>query len=457
MTNKLFTIFTLITLSAVIFALSLIYPAKLYFLVFIFLVPINYLAIKLPSCLSFKHGFLWGLIFFSIHFFGYIFMFYSQTNGCFRIFIPIILASYCALYSGAWFFFASITSKYFKYKISAISCCWVIFTYLYFSWIKYGVFWIFGKFFGYPFSYPLLPLVAKTQLLYFMPYFGKSVLLGFVILFSQFIAIFLVYFKSKHVFFAFIFLSPFILGQFFYKSKNIIEQNISTIGYISPISAQALLNPIDQAQEVYYQMVKLLDNNSKIRTIFMPESSCQFCLNKNKYIIDLWASNILGDNIDLLIGAPYMQGDKVYNCLYYISQGKIKKIYKKTHLMPFAEYTPKFWNNFECIKKLFFQDYKLSCGCDKKILLKCCKNIIFRPLICSDFFTIKKRETISFFDFSHFTLLLPVNDSIFFMQYLRDLVMLYVKMEAIRLKRDILYVGYYFACFVLKNGDYIFI
>ena len=53
----------------------------------------------------------------------------------------------------------------------------------------------------------------------------------------------------------------------------------------------------------------------------MPESSYNFCLNKNKYIIDLWCSNILSENISLIIGAPYKEGDKIYNSLYWIHNG----------------------------------------------------------------------------------------------------------------------------------------
>ena len=194
----------------------------------------------------------------------------------------------------------------------------------------------------------------------------------------------------------------------------------------------------------------------------MPESSCQFCLNTHKYVIDLWCSNILGDNIDLLIGGPCQEGGKIYNCLYHISQGKIKKVYKKTNLMPFAEYVPRFWNNFECFKKLFFQDPGLSSefnaefsgGQDNNVFFNCCENTTFRPLICSDFFTIKRRDLKNFLNTDSFVLLLPINDNIFPMQYLRDLMLLQAKLEAIKMHRDILYVGYYFACLLSRTGGH---
>lgn len=449
--------FLLIIISAITFAISFIYQENLYFFVFIFLVPIIYLSFKNPKYLSFKAGFLWGLIFFLIHFSGYIFMFKDQANGPFRVFIPIILSFYCAFYSGIWFFLANLISKYLKYKNLAIFFSWTISTYLYFIWIRYGVFCIFGKFFGYPFSYPLLPLVTRISSLCFLPYFGKSVFLLFVILFSQFIALFLVYFKKKYLICACICLIPFIYGEFFYKSKENFKINIDSFGYISPIISQEFERPIDCSQEVYYRMVDLLRKKPGIKTIFMPESSCQFCLNKHKYVIDLWAKNILSNNVDLFIGALYQEGDNTYNALYHISCGKIKKIYKKTSLMPFAEYVPRFWKNFECFKKLFFQDSGLSCGCDKKVIFNCCENIIFRPLICSDFFNMKKCDSNCFFNFSNSTLLLLVNDSIFQVNYLRDLMLLHAKFEAARFEINILYIGYYFLAYISKDGSHIVI
>lgn len=486
--------FSLLPVSAIIFALSLIYPAQLYFLVFVFLVPIFYLAFRYPDYLSFKHGFFWGLTFFVIHFFGYIFMFNNQAYGSFRLLIPVFLAAYCALYSGAWFFLVNLFVNYshvnyFHVKNSCVNnscsrpistfCSWVIFTYLYFSWIKYGAFWILGRFFGYPFSQPLLPLATCPDVLYFLPVLGKSALLVFIVFFSLFIALFIVCFKSKYLIFALICLGPFVVGQFLNKHQDCKEQNqyLDTIGYINPLKAQTLEGPMDQAQEIYYQMVELLKKNPKITTIIMPESSCQFCLNINKYVIDLWASNILGDSVDLLIGAPYQESldgqnsVKTYNCLYHISHGNIKKVYKKTSLMPFAEYVPFFWNNFEFCKKLFFQDscpgfsdmsscgkacmssLGFACGCDKKVCFNCGKNIVFRPLICSDFFTIKRRDIKAFSGKSSFVLLVAINDSIFPMQYLRDLMLLHAKVEAISIERDILYVGYYFACLISKCGQ----
>jgi apolipoprotein N-acyltransferase len=387
-------------------------------------------------------------------------MFNNHANGSFRLLIPVFIAIYCALYSGVWFFLANLFSKYFKYKSLAIFFSWAIFSYLYFIWIKYGVFCVFGEFFGYPFSYPLLPMASKVSNLYFLSFFGKSAFLVFVILFSQFIALFLIYFKKKYFICAIVFLVPFVFGNFFSgynnKYKNFIFKK-ENFGYINPVSAQEFERPIDYAQEIYYKMVDLLRKKPEIKAIVMPESSCQFCLNKHKFVIDLWTKNILHNNVDLFIGAPYQEGVKIYNALYYISCGKIKKIYKKINLMPFAEYVPKFWNNFECFKKLFFQDSGFCCGCDKKVIFNYCENITFRPLICSDFFTIKKRDSNCFFNSSNETLLLPVNDSIFQANYLRDLMLLHAKLEAARFGINILYVGYYFLAFISRDGNHIII
>jgi len=450
-------IYTLITVSALSFAFSLFFPAKLSFLAFLFLIPVFYLFFhkKTNFFYGFLYGFIWGIIFFSLHFCGYILLFYKEAHGLFRIFIPIILALYCALYSGLWFFLSQKSVLIFKNNLLAKYISLILWAHLYFSWVRYGIFWIFGEFVGYPFAHPLLPLAYSAKSLYFMCYFGKSLFLIFFITFALFISLFFIYFKKRYIIAALFFISPFLLSKLYAPNISKSFCNLGTIGYISPISSQKCNHPLDCAQEIYYEMVKLLDKNPEIKIIVMPESSYNFCLNTHTDIIDLWYKNILGEDITLIIGAPYKEGKKIYNALYYMAGGKIKKIYKKTRLMAFAEYVPDIYKNIIFLKNLFCDTNNLlspnnSNLAGEDVTFDIVKDIAATPRICSDFFMCKRKEAqkLTQKDF----LLLAVNDQIFPAKYLRDLLFLYAKLEGISRQIDILYVGYYFAAFLPKES-----
>lgn len=405
MRNSKWVLTTCLALSAIMLNLALFFPEYLYYLVFIFLVPVFFLVFTFPNALGFWQGFLWGLIFFSIHSSGFIFLFYSQANGVLRVCIPVVLAFYFAIYSGLWFLFANKTSLIFenfvfKNNIFARQIIWGFWAFLYFNWIRYGVFWIFGDFVGYPLSYPLLPLASNNITLSLLGIIGKTACLVLIILFSLLCS--WLFSRKKYTLLSLFLLLLFLLFSFF--NKKIVkpvpvvdaQKDVSHIGYISPIDIQKFDKPLDIAQEIFYKMVKLVEKKPDMKMIFMPESSCTFCLNKHQEIIDLWYDNILNDldgDISVFIGAPYKEGDLVFNSLYWIKNGKIKQVYNKTNLMAFTEYVPNFWCNITYLKNLFLDDNKcLSHGKKGRIIFDLCKNIKFRPFICSDFFLIKRKN-----------------------------------------------------------------
>jgi len=132
-------VFLLLLLSSIMLNLALIYPANLSWLVFIFLIPLFYVAFKRPAGLSFIAGFFWGVTFFLIHFSGFLFLFYEQANNTLGVVIPIIISIYCALYGGLWFSLANYISRLCSRDTFVTFLSWTLWTYLYFVWIRYGV------------------------------------------------------------------------------------------------------------------------------------------------------------------------------------------------------------------------------------------------------------------------------------------------------------------------------
>src|SRR3990167_7778619 len=94
-------VFFCITISAIFYYLALHFD-YLYFLIFLFLLPLNYLVLK-NIRLTFFQGFIWGLIFYSLHFLSVCKIFLKVSHNFWYV-PPIILIFYFSFWSGIWFF-----------------------------------------------------------------------------------------------------------------------------------------------------------------------------------------------------------------------------------------------------------------------------------------------------------------------------------------------------------------
>ena len=99
--------FFLILLSSILFNLSLFFTKKLFFCVFLFLIPLYYLFLEKKNEISYKEGFLWGFLFWSVHFYYLFILINEHAYGSFKFLTIIFLVFYFSLYSGLWFYLTS--------------------------------------------------------------------------------------------------------------------------------------------------------------------------------------------------------------------------------------------------------------------------------------------------------------------------------------------------------------
>jgi len=395
--------------------------------------------------ISFGAGLLWGIIFFSLHLYAVIDLIVTQGYGVGRFLLPIFLICYAALHSGLWFFCAQKTGALFGNKKSAVIVGWVFWSFLFFTWAPHGLLWISGKHIGYPFMLPLLPLAQYPQLLFALSSLGRNVLLVCMICFAMATALFCVQHKKRYFLIACVFLLPFIAGFWIHKKEHTISVFLATSGYVKPPPEQLFCRPLDCAQEIYYRLRRLLKENKNIRYVFMPELSFRFALNKHLYVIDLW-NNALKNSVQLIIGACYQEGEKTYNALYQIQNGKIQAVYHKHTLMPLVEYLPSWCRCIPVLHTLFLRNRTpFCCGSKKSKVLQCAHNVNFIPYICADiFFEGKRRGGMS--DNTHF--LSIINDSIFSKPYYNNLFLLWNTFKVLELNKALLYVGFSRALFI---------
>ncbi|GAI99865.1 unnamed protein product, partial [marine sediment metagenome] len=99
----------------------------------------------------------------------------------------------------------------------------------------------------------------------------------------------------------------------------------------------------------------------------------------------MWNNNVLHDEVQLFIGACRSEGEKIYNSLYWIKEGRVEQYYDKSRLMPLVEYVPSWCKKIPCIGNSFLNNNEFSAsvwGQDFNVD----DGIILEPSICAELF-----------------------------------------------------------------------
>lgn len=125
------------------------------------------------------------------------------------------------------------------------------------------------------------------------------------------------------------------------KAQTISQQNVPLIRIIQPAQSaqqkathsrqEALLN----AEENIKILASLASSEGEPDLIVFPETAYPFTIIDNDFPL----SAVL--NTDIIMGANYYSDGRLYNSMLVANkEGLIKKIYSKSHLVPFGEYRP---------------------------------------------------------------------------------------------------------------------
>ena len=427
--------------SALLYAVSFFKPCYFFWTIFIFLVPIFYVSVSGKS-LTFKHGFLWGIVFWSFHLQAILFLLHEHAEGGWKYGAWFMLVWYFASLSGVWFWGVVTLRRY-----CSLFFAWIVGSIAYFWWLRTFGLLILGNVTGYCFALPLLPLAAHPHLLYCLSYVNGYILLLLLIGGQFFIAQF--FYWRQLQFFKKIFLCciPFFIG-FLIPHKKKGGDFFDNFGYLMPPTNRQ--HPLDIAQHLYTDMITLKEQFSSVKYFVTPESTIPFSLNLYPEIIELFQENILSDDNQLILGSYYENNNKLYNRLYFLSDNDKEIIfYDKKKLSPLVEFIPLFWKTFlKSIKNMFLHNKKEMCAGllppplfsfqdDKAMIPQICSDIFYGDVSC-----INKKKPI----------LLAVNDSWFSCQYQRNLMALFAQYTSLDNDIEILYVGFYHAHVYFPRG-----
>lgn len=333
--------------------------------------------------ISFAQAFCWSIIAYSAHAYA---VFYA-ISFIFNLSVSFCLTSFLLLYlvflSSYWFFIISKIAFNNRFNIFI----WILALASYYSFLYYGIFWIFDNFEGFVCLYPLVPLANLDWFCYILSFTGKELLLVLLLTIAAFIAVYRPSCKaSRYIKLSLLLVILLVLSV---QNKNNKPKNIKNITFaklkFDPAKPEYIW---DRVNAIAKEIAKNINKNINIKFIIFPESAFPYELNKYPKAIRLWSS-ILKDRVYLIIGShrSSSKNQGIYNSLYLINNTGVVDYYDKCHRVFFAERAPKHLGLI--LKFLYkFDDYFL-CGKKKNKIWKINKLNIC-PIVCSEFFFLNK-------------------------------------------------------------------
>ncbi len=436
---QLFNKWTLLTLSAILYALTFIIAA-LWWLIFVPFALLFYTMITYK--LSFIEGLVWGTLFFSLQASGIFYSLFYMAQGKPTSFIMLVgtlflLILYAACYSGIWFWSINFIKRYSTSSFLQL-LLWVTFSWLYIFTIDQLVLWIFGSFEGYPLAHPLLPLASYPPFLTILPVFGKHILTGVFLASSSLLgALFLIKDSRKKLFVAIAALFPWLISQSLYHTSFNRPEWLSKIA-ILPESFYNPGNPARTIAEVAQRLKTLIQENPFIELIILPESALYLCdLFAHRELLKAWDQEHLSRQMHIITGALYKENTICSNAVYWIYDGVIQKFFCKKHALLLTERLPQ-WAHTSSLKQLYYKENKpfITPSCNKREPFVITPTLTFVPYICSEIFFKAYPDDIQA------RILSLCNDTWIEASYIKRLMQFMHRFRALEWQRTIVYVSY---------------
>ena len=442
----------LLVACGVLYAIPFLLHEYAWWLIFVFPVPLFY--IGCIENLSFIHGYIWGVITFSLHFSGGIYILADMAHEWWVVglVLGIAVILYQAFFCGICFWVSGYIIRVFSVKKPIMRLwIWVLLLWLFIIWVDGYSMWIFGVQEGYPFMHPLILLAKRPALLYLLPLIGKQWLTGLFLSISMSI-VWLWWYKniSAMLFFGL------IMGIWGY--GLIDEVKVKSVPWHIRIKSlphmicSTTKNPLVTIKIIGNHIKKIVTDYPETDLIIMPESAC----NIDNFadipeLLLLWNDVHVGKAIHIVFGASRWEKGNYYNSLHWVYNGVLQDCCDKRHGMLISERLPT-WIDGDYVRDIYFSvtpPITIS-GCPRKKI--CMADITFVPYICSELFFNEWPE-----DFYHDnTIIAIVNDSIFLnnmcVKYIQKLLVLLAQFKAIQWQRDIVYVSYAQSLFIDKQG-----
>ena len=436
--------------SAILYALPFLFNDALWWLIFIFPIPLLY--ITCTQNLSFIHGYVWGIIVFSLHVSGGICIVVRLSHEAWLIgvLLGIGMVLYQALVPAMLFSCITMIVRYFVIHSPMIRIfLWTLSLALFFVWIDQYCMWVFGIKEGYPLMHPLLPLAQQPRLLLLLPMCGKQLTTIFFLCVAASCVLW-IWYKN---FVSLLFFIMVILAWLYCWCVNVSEQTypawynqIKSLPCMAHVTGQ---DPTVVMKVIAKQLKEIVMYHPHTDIIAMPESALNITdFERKPELLQLWNADCLGKPIHIIFGTCRWKNQHYCNSLHWVYNGILQTCCDKKHAMLITERLPD-WMSNTFTRTIYFRDgLSITRSCDERMSLCMSENLTFIPYICSEFFFNERPDD----HHDHVPMIVIVNDMLFMNTYLQKLLLLLAQFKAIQWQRDVVYVSYGESLFIGTQG-----
>ena len=384
--------------------------------------------------IRFFEGFVWGCIVFGLQSAGLFYVVYYDGFGPMRLAYPLLFVIYCGLHSALWIGLSQIVTN--EYRPFWWAFCAVVYTY----YMHLYILWPLGRVEGYPFAFPLIPLVSIASVMYSSLWSHPFEL--FTLLVVGQISFIEGFEKKSYWILTFITVLPLFAGVFVSFEKVVKPEWFNYLCYIKPPKNRT--NSFETAQQLCYEMIA--SKKDEFQFFVTPESVFPFPLNEG-LSTKMWSEYALENKV-FLLSAHLSKKQKIYNSVFLINQCRIILNYNKSHLIPtFERSIQEKENNIRTFFNFFLSKRSDFSRSKKKSPLISYKLIgPFIPVICSELFWLNR------FHPSTIPAIAVVNDGCFGPTRFDYLLLQTGRLKALCESRWIVYVGWNYAYVISPLG-----
>ncbi len=434
--------YLLLLISAVLYALPFLFIHQLWWLVFVYPIPLLYAAMYNP--MTFWHGAFWGVLAWGLHLSGVLYAIVNMAQGSWGYaLIPAIgIVLYQAFFVGIIFWLTQSLIEYSRsFKIERELEIWTVALFAYTYWVDRWCLFVFGRVEGYQLMHPLMPLAKHPALLALLPVIGKA---GLTALFFV-VAATATYALARRTLFSVGLFGLSLLPWF--ASALLANPQQPEPEWVSKIVTMPTIFPTANDKQA---MVRAAGNEfahvvhqvPNTQLIVMPESSYydDRLSDRREETQQFWADNHVGKNINVLVGAFRRDEEIFYNSIYWYKNGQLQSYFDKRHAMVLTEHIPSFLN-FGMISDMYFRAYPQRCvGCNERTPLALLDEQSFVPYVCSELFFNERPDD----NYQDMPIMFVSNDMWFDRpgaRYVQDLMEVGAQFKAIQWQRDIVYTS----------------
>jgi len=434
-------VYVLLALSAFCYAFAFIYSTWLWWLVFIYAIPLLYAACVYK--LTAWHGLVWGLMFFTAQCAGLAFSLYHMAIGPWYVCIlpGVLFVVYLTIYPAVLFGLLGFLCQK-CHATGARLLLWVCGLCSMISGIDRYCLAPFGTVQGCPFFNPLLPLVMRPQLLRLVPYLGVELMVLLLLSVAAAITYFLLHPSRAAASGVMISLLPWLVMACIPVCHAPVPPWVSRIAVL-PTVYPVRADQYAAAQSLLQDLCMTVRAHPHVEIIIVPESALPGAL-----ILQLCAATWPDAcaQVHLIAGSNCLLDGCYSNCAFWLTASGQKVYFAKRRLVPPIEYMPRVCSSlnplyFSCAPMLKPSNNERPC-------LVLDENIQLVPYICSELFLSRMPDD----EYMQVPLVLLVNDTWCKADYLTHCMYMCARFKAIAWSRDIVYASFCHAAWLSNTG-----